>query len=73
MSKLTNNLHPFVTKQVSFIRHLAKNNRETADVLDSIADTAIRMNYLTPSMKRVVTINADAVKFAIRAISQQEK
>ena len=37
MSKLTNNLHPFVTKQVSFIRHLAKNNRETADVLDSIA------------------------------------
>ena len=73
MSKSTDNIHPYVDKQVSFIRHLAKNNRETADVLDSIADTAIRMNYLTPSMKRVVTINADAVKFAITATSQQEK
>ena len=73
MSNSIDNLHPFVTNQVSFIRHLAKNFRETADVLDSIADTAIRMNYLTPSMKRVVTINANAVKFAITAISQEEK
>ncbi len=72
MSKSTDNIHPFVDKQVSYIRHLAKNNRDTADILDSIADTAIRINYLTPSMKRVVNINADAVKFAITAASQEE-
>lgn len=68
-----NNLHPVVTRQVSYIRHLAENHRKSADILDSIADTAMRMNYLTPSMKRVVTINSDALKFAITATSQEEK
>ena len=68
-----NNLHPVVIKQVSYARHLAENHRKTADILDSIADNAMRMNYWTPSMKRVVTINSDALKFAIMATSQEEK
>ena len=55
------------------MRHLAENHRKSADILESIADTAMRMNFVTGSMRRIVTIQADALKFAISATTQEEK
>jgi hypothetical protein len=66
-------LHPSVIKQISYTRYLAHNHRKSANILEGIADTAARLNFMTPSMKRVITINSDAVKFAITATSGEEK
>ena len=73
MNKSTTELHKSVSNQVSYMRHLAENHRKSADILESIADTAMRMNCVTGSMRRIVTIQADALKFAISATTQEEK
>ena len=66
MSDITQN-------QYDWTLRLAKDFKNTHEILMGIAETARKLDYFTPAMRRVVKANSNAIRVAIQSYYDNDK
>ncbi len=66
MSDITQN-------QYDWTLRLAQDFKNTHEILLGIAETARKLDYFTPAMRRVVKANSNAIRAAIQSYYESDK